>query len=183
MRRPSHFAHHLLAFAWGVAEATVFFIIPDVLITRAALGSSRSGLLTAAVALSGALVGGAISYQWGATDLAGARHVLDALPAISIGMLDAARGALTSDGMFAAFVGSLTGVPYKVFAIHAPSAGIPLSVFVLASIPVRGVRFVLLAAIAHAFARVTGWSTPRLHRVWAIAWTVNYAIYWTLMPN
>jgi membrane protein YqaA with SNARE-associated domain len=177
--------HHILAFVWGIAEATVFFIVPDVLITRAALGSLRNGLLTAAVAIAGALVGGAISYEWGKADLATARHVLDALPAISIGMLDHAQQALASDGMFAAFIGSFSGVPYKVFAVHAASPGITLPVFVLASIPVRGVRFVLLAAVARGFARyvVPGWSVRRVQWAWAGAWVVNYGIYWTVMPN
>ena len=176
---------HLLAFAWGVAEATVFFVVPDVLITRAALPSLRSGLITAALALAGALVGGAISYCWGAENLAAARDVLDWLPAISIGMLDHAQRALASDGMFAALVGSFSGVPYKVFAVHAASAGIALPAFILASIPVRGVRFVLLAAIARAFARyvVPNWTAQRVRRAWAFAWTLNYAIYWTVMPN
>src|SRR5947208_11222692 len=114
MRLRSPVGHHFLAFAWGVAEATVFFVVSDVLITRAALASLRNGLLAAAVVIAGALVGGAISYQWGKTDLESARHVLDALPAISIGMLDRAQHALASDGMVAAFVGSFTGVPYKV---------------------------------------------------------------------
>jgi membrane protein YqaA with SNARE-associated domain len=168
-----------------MSEAVVFFVIPDVLITRAALGSLRSGLLAAAIALAGALVGGTISYLWGAADLEGARHVLDALPAISVGMLDHARHALESDGMFAAFVGAFSGVPYKVFAVHAASAHIPLPVFVLASIPVRGIRFVLLAMIARAFARyaVPAWTPQRLQRAWALAWIVNYAIYWSVMPN
>ena len=161
----------------------MFFVVPDFLITRAALGSLRNGLLTAAIALGGALVGGVISYKWGEADLAGARHVLDALPAISIAMLDRAQQALAHDGMLAAFVGSFTGVPYKVFAVHAASAGIALPVFVAASIPVRGIRFVVLAALARAFARATGWNTRRLHRAWALAWTVNYAIYWSVMPN
>lgn len=176
-------AHDAFVFAWGVAEATVFFVVPDFLITRAALGSLRKGLLAAAIALAGALVGGVISYKWGETDLASARHVLDALPAISIAMLDRAQRALVSDGMFAAFIGSFSGVPYKVFAVHAASAGIALPMFVVASIPVRGIRFVVLAALARTFARISGWSTERLYWVWALAWAVNYAIYWTVMPN
>ena len=91
-------SHHVFAFAWGMCEATVFFVVPDVLITRAALGSLRSGLISAAFALAGALVGGTISYVWGATDLGGARHVLDALPAISIGMLDHAKAPISYQG-------------------------------------------------------------------------------------
>ncbi len=177
--------HFLLAFAWGICEADVFFVVPDVLITRAALGSLRSGLSTAAFALAGALVGGIISYRWGATDLNGARHVLDCLPAISIGMLDHAQLALARNGMVAAFVGSFSGVPYKVFAVHAASAGIGLPLFILASIPVRGIRFAVLAILVRVIARhvVPTWSTQRLQRAWALTWIANYAIYWSVMPN
>jgi membrane protein YqaA with SNARE-associated domain len=178
-------SHHLLAFVWGMSEAVVFFVIPDVLITRAALGSLRAGMVATAYALAGSLLGGAISYVWGAADLDGARRVLDALPAISIGMLDHARQALASDGMIAALIGSFTGVPYKVFAVHAASANISLPVFLLASIPARAVRFVLLAMIVRALARyaVRAWTATRIHYVWASVWIVNYAIYWYFMPN
>lgn len=180
-----HVRYYLLAFIWGVGEALVFFVVPDVLITRAALGSLRTGLFTAAYALAGALLGGIISYHWGATDLDGARHVLDVLPAISIGMLDHAQHALAKDGMFAAVVGSFSGVPYKVFAVHAASAGISLPVFVLASMPVRGIRFALLVLTTRALVRyaVPSWSERRLHQAWALVWIVFYAIYWSVMPN
>lgn len=163
----------------------MFFVVPDVLITHAALGSLRSGLLTAAYALAGALAGGVVSYLWGEANLDGARHALDALPAISIGMLDHAQHALATHGMFAAFVGSFSGVPYKVFAVHAANVGIPMSVFVLASIPVRGARFALLAVLTRALVRYAApaWAMQRLRWAWALAWIVNYSIYWTVMPN
>ena len=180
-----HAIHHAIAFVWGLGEAVVFFVIPDVLGTRAALTSLRFSLTTVAYALAGSLLGGALSYLWGASDLAGARHLLDALPAISIDMLDRARQALASDGMYAALVGSFKGVPYKVFAIHAASAGIALPEFLLASIPVRAIRFVLLAIVTRGLVIyvVPSWTEQRLRRVWALAWIVNYAIYWTIMPN
>lgn len=184
-RDHAYAGRHLLAFIWGVSEAVVFFVIPDVLITRAALGSLRSALTTTSFALIGALIGGTFSYLWGAADLDGARHVLDWLPAISVGMLDRAQHALATDGMFAALIGSFSGVPYKVFAVHAANAGIPLTTFVLASIPVRGMRFILLALITRGLVRcvVPNWGDARKHRAWAFAWIVNYAIYWSVMPN
>jgi len=180
-----HAIQHAIAFAWGLGEAIVFFVIPDVLVTRAALTSLRFGMATVAYALAGSLLGGALSYLWGASDLAGARHVLDALPAISIDMLDRAQQALAIDGMCAALLGSFTGVPYKVFAIHAAGAGIALPEFLLASIPVRATRFVLLAIVTRVLVRrvVPTWSEQRLRLAWALAWFVNYAIYWTIMPN
>ena len=177
--------HHLCAFAWGLSEAIVFFIIPDVLITRAAFAGLRAGLLSAAYALAGSLLGGTISYFWGAYDLDGARHVLHQLPAISLAMLDRAQHALIEQGMLAALIGAFSGVPYKVFAVHAASAGISLPVFLLASIPARATRFVLLAMAVRALARyaVPHWSAQRLTCVWAIVWSVSYAVYWWVTPS
>ncbi len=185
MNPRQHVRRNLLAFVWGVSEAVVFFVVPDVLITRAALVSARLGLITMAFVLAGALLGGAFSYLWGAGDLPGARHLLDWLPAISIDMLDHAQHALAMDGVFAALVGSFSGVPYKVYAVHAASAGIPLTKFLLASVPARGIRFALLVLITRGLVRyaVPNWSAARLRLAWAFTWIGFYAVYWGIMPN
>ena len=83
-----------------------------------------------------------------------------------------------------ALLGGFSGVPYKLYAAHAPDA-VALGTFLLLSVPVRALRFLVLAFLASAAAR---WATPRLgaRRVlaaWALAWTANYALYWSLMPN
>ncbi len=135
---------YLLACIWRIGEAVVFFVLPDALITRAALGCLRSELLTAAFALAGALLRGTINYLWGAIDLDGTCHRLDVLPVSSIGALYRAQHALTRDGVFADIANSFSGVPCKMLAVHAASAGVSLPVFVLDSIPVRGIPFVLL---------------------------------------
>ena len=48
------------AFAWGLAEAICFFIVPDVLLTLIAMRSLRSAMKATMAALAGALVGGAL---------------------------------------------------------------------------------------------------------------------------
>ena len=47
-----------IASLWGFAEATVFFIVPDVLLSWLALRSPKSGLIACLFALLGALIGG-----------------------------------------------------------------------------------------------------------------------------
>ena len=53
----------------GIAEATVFFIVPDVWISFVALRRGwQAGALAAFFACIGALIGGAIMYLWGSND-------------------------------------------------------------------------------------------------------------------
>jgi membrane protein YqaA with SNARE-associated domain len=51
-----------LCFAWGFAEATAFFVVPDVAVGAAALFSPRRKMASAVAAVSGTLVGGAVLY-------------------------------------------------------------------------------------------------------------------------
>src|SRR5690606_1189122 len=50
---------------WGFAEATVFFVVPDVWISRLALSSWPAALRACGFALVGALAGGALLYRAG----------------------------------------------------------------------------------------------------------------------
>ena len=73
----------VLAFAWGLAEATFFFIVPDVLLTLIACRVLKPALKATTFALMGALVGGALMYAIGRRDPVNARAFLDQIPAIS----------------------------------------------------------------------------------------------------
>src|SRR3546814_12347528 len=55
-------AAHAVSLLWGFAEATVFFVVPDVWISRRALSSWRAALRGCGFALAGALVGGVLLY-------------------------------------------------------------------------------------------------------------------------
>ena len=52
----------LLGLTWGLAESTVFFIVPDVGVAFVGLVSPRDGLKAAVAAIIGALVGGTILF-------------------------------------------------------------------------------------------------------------------------
>ena len=73
-----------IAGGWGLAEATLFFVVPDVWIGLLALFGWRAGLRAVALAVAGALLGGALMYGVGAgvePDRSGG--LLDAVPAVS----------------------------------------------------------------------------------------------------
>lgn len=174
----------LIALVWGFAEATLFFVIPDVWITRVALRSRREAFAAVAHAIVGAMAGGALVYLWGARDPAAVRAVFDALPAISPALIDSIGARWQQLGVWAPLVGAFSGVPYKLYAAQA-AGFVSLPVFVALSVLARGARFLVFALLAHAIARR---ATPRLgeRRVFALwlgLWIVGYTLYWLRMPN
>ncbi|QNP41584.1 hypothetical protein [Lysobacter solisilvae (ex Woo and Kim 2020)] len=174
----------VIALAWGFAEATLFFVIPDVWITRVALRSRREALVAAAFAVAGAMLGGALVYLWGARDPAAVRATFDALPAISPGLIDSIAARWQQSGVWAPLVGAFSGVPYKLYAAQAADV-VSLPLFVALSTLARGARFVVFALLANLIARL---ATPRLGErrvfaVWLALWGAGYALYWWRMPN
>ena len=73
---------NLLAIAWGLVEATVFFIVPDVLLTYLALKDPRRATKACIWTLVGALVGGIVMFCWGHYDPKSAAGFLTQIPAI-----------------------------------------------------------------------------------------------------
>jgi membrane protein YqaA with SNARE-associated domain len=176
----------IAAFVWGVAEATLFFFVPDVLLSyiglkRGVKDAARASLIAAV----GAGVGGAIMYAWSATDPAAARAAVLAVPAISEAMAARAAEAMAGNWFAATFLGPLTSTPFKLFAILAPHAGAHVAAFALAGVIARLPRFLLAALGAALIAR---WLTPRFGEralTWALAgfWVLFYVVFFALMPH
>src|SRR6185369_13185894 len=78
-----------LAFAWGLAEATFFFIVPDVLLTLIACRALKPAIKATIASLAGALAGGAIMYAFGMRNPYCARVFLDNVPAINLTLIKA----------------------------------------------------------------------------------------------
>lgn len=180
------YALDIAAFAWGVAEATLFFFVPDVLLSY--IGVKR-GVKAAArasvVAAIGAGVGGAFMYLWSAVDFPAAREAVLAVPAISDAMASRAQAAMAEGWFAATFFGPLSSTPYKVYAVLAPQAGAPLPLFMLASVIARLPRFLIVGC---GVALIGRWLEPRIgaRRVlWVLAgaWVVFYAAFFMLVPS
>jgi len=176
----------LAAFAWGLAEATLFFIVPDVLLS--AIGLKR-GVKAAArasvVAALGASVGGVVMYLWSQGDAAGARAAVLTVPAISEAMAERAAAAMAENWFAATLLGPLSSTPFKLYAILAPGAGASLPAFALAAIAARLPRFL---AVSVGVALIGVWLRPVIGEKplpWLLAgaWVLFYAAFFTLMPN
>lgn len=173
----------LTAFVWGLAEATFFFIVPDVLLTWIATRSLRSSIQASLAALAGALVGGAAVVTFASVSPDRAHGLLLHVPGINVHLLERVSGQADELGLLAVLFGPLKGIPYKIYAVEWGTRGGALLPFLLISVPARWVRFAFSAILARAIARLIG---PLTHRrtgietlTLAIIWIAFYAFYFT----
>jgi membrane protein YqaA with SNARE-associated domain len=175
-----------VALLWGFAEATLFFIVPDVWLSLVAVWRGRrAALLAAGWAIGGAVVGGALMHIWGASSPDAAVAALDRLPAISPAMIAGVHADLEGKGAAAMIIGSLTGVPYKIYAVLAPGVGLQLPLFLLISVPARAIRFVVVVLVAGRLNELLARRlTPRWrYGVLGIVWLAFYGFYFAIMPS
>jgi membrane protein YqaA with SNARE-associated domain len=169
------------AFAWGLAEATLFFIVPDVLLTAIACRSLRAGLKASCVAVAGALLGGILMYGAGHAAPQTARAWLVRLPAIHPPLIQHVQMQLASHGLGAVLLGPALGIPYKIYAVEWGVGHGNELMFLVVSIPARGVRFVLSAVVANGIARlIAPWTRRRAPietTILALFWIGFYALY------
>lgn len=167
------------AFLWGLAEATLFFIVPDVLLSAAALSRLRAALVACAWTTAGALAGGVLMYAWGAAAPTLAGAVLDRVPAISPAMQAEVYRDMALHGQLALFLGPLTGTPYKLYAVAAGQLQLAPATFLLVSVPARALRFLLVSLLAYTVSRrlPARWRLPVL----AACWLVFYLGYFAHM--
>lgn len=172
-----------IAFAWGLAESTFFFLVPDVWTSRVVLQDRRSGVLACAASVAGALVGGSLLFYLGchAQVRDGVLAALDYLPGINPRVISDAALHLHLLGPEALFVGAVRGIPYKLYAIQAP--GMEFTVFLVVSMLSRAGRFALVTALAWVIDAKILRNQPleRVLRIHAGSWAVFYLLYFWRM--
>lgn len=173
----------VLALLWGFAEATLFFLVPDILLSWLSLRAPRRLPSALAMSLVGALGGGALSYVYAKSHSASAIALLDYVPGIHPALIASAQASLLHNGPLALLIGAFSGTPYKLFAAQAASVGMSLPLFVAASIPARLTRWLLLVVVVFYLARFLRkhLSEGLLTGVFILAWSINYVIYFYLM--
>lgn len=175
-----------LAGLWGFAEATLFFIVPDVLLTWIAVRhGTRQAVMASFAAVAGAMLGGVAMYMWAVHNPALARAVVNAIPAISASMASGISVDVQNGGATAIFAGGFTGVPYKIYAVESGAAGIGMAWFVLATFVARLARFLgsvfLVAGLARLMAQ--RFAPATITRTLIIGWIGFYAGYFALMAG
>src|SRR4051812_1325271 len=136
--------------AVAFAESSFFPIPPDALLIPMVLARPDRAWRFAAVCTVSSVLGGALGYLIGYA-------VFDQLarPLIDVygyGERFAAFQALYAEyGLWVILIKGLTPIPYKIVTIASGAAHFDFTVFMLASIATRGVRFFLVAALLRAF--------------------------------
>jgi len=173
------------AFGWGLSEAVVFFIIPDVLLTWIAVRlGTRKALAACLWAVGGAVVGGLIAHLWGSLDPQSAQSFMALLPGIDTSMIDSVNLAVSTDGPRSLLEAPLRGEPYKLYAGAAGMAGSSPFELAMWTVPGRLWRFVALSGlfglIRTGLNRAMGRPPERaLIMIWAAFWLIVYAVFWS----
>jgi membrane protein YqaA with SNARE-associated domain len=173
----------VIGFLWGFAEATAFFIVPDVYLGFVALFNWRRGLWVAMAALAGAMLGGVLMYGLAMKDAAGVNRFLTYVPMIDALLVAEVADQTHTDGLTAVLWGPFLGTPYKIYAAQAGAQSLPLLSFVLMTIPARLQRFI---PVALSFGAVRTWfraffekHTGLVIGAYALLWGLIYFVFIT----
>src|SRR5262249_43624483 len=172
--------------AWGFAEATLFFIVPDVLLTLVALYSFRRSIKLVACILLGALAGGTVMFYLGAKNPAGAKALVLRVPFVSDAMFTKTQAGFQSDGIWTLAKAPGNGIPYKVYCVQTSQyAGWPA--FIAMSALARLKRFAPFWLFAGAVGLVFRKRISRRPDLAAVVhgclWTLSYAWYWSRIQS
>ncbi len=167
-----------LTFFWGFAEGTLFFILPDVPLSLAAMFRPRRALFQVVAIVAGAVVAGAVMFSWSARG-PDARSAVAHVPLVTSAMFERAENDYRDFGVRAAAVGPVRGIPYKVYAVEAPEHSSLLS-FLAVTIPARAWRLLVVWLVfsgAGMVLRKLG-RAPLAPAIHALFWIAVYIGYW-----
>ncbi|MEO9529547.1 hypothetical protein [Roseibium sp.] len=170
-----------LAALWGFAEATLFFIVPDVLLSGLALKSLKKALRAALVAALTATLGGLLVWSCAGAFPEASRAVLLHVPGVSDNTFAAVR-QLLENGLFEGMLrGAFAGVPYKIFAAEAGYAGVGFWHFALVSPLARLPRFIVVCLVVRGLSHLVGQrlSDGAKLRLCLGLWTLFYGVYFS----
>lgn len=173
----------LVALAWGFAEATLFFVVPDVSVGWVALRRPRSAVGAWAASVAGALLGSAIMHRavragWEPDP------VFRSLPGTHAGDLQRVRAGVERDPARAFVTGSFSGLPVKFYVAAAAQHDLPLRTTLVLVIANRAPRigiFALALGAGGLAARSMRQPSRALSLLLYVSgWSVFYAWYWLL---
>jgi membrane protein YqaA with SNARE-associated domain len=171
----------VLAFVWGLAEGTFFFVVPDVAISLAAMLRPARAWRHVLAATLGGLVGGALMFHWAMLDGEAARAAVARVPFVRAEMTGKVDAGYARHGLGAVYLGPLGGIPYKIYAVEAPKF-VGRGAFLASTVPARGYRFLavwLFFGFAGSTLRRYLKRTDTQLLVWHGAfWVVLYGVYW-----
>lgn len=170
--------NNLIALIWGFAEATFFFIVPDVWTSRVVLKNTQAGFVACLFAIVGALIGGSLLFYIGGYDPPTV-DVTTHIPGISLSTIQEAHKGLESQGLASLFAGAISGIPYKVYALQAAETTKKgILEFLIFSLGARAARFGIVTSIAWGFTKLNPKMPLECRYRWhTIVWIAFYIFY------
>lgn len=162
---------------WGFAEATFFFLVPDVWLSYLAIESLPQAIAASLYALAGALNGGAIMWWLGLKSPADTRRFLARIPAIAPSLIAKVGEQIEERGLIAVMMGPLKGIPYKIYAVELGARRRSLVSFLLTSIPARYLRFAFAVGAFWAAGQVLPFALRGKRISVTVFWIVFYWVY------
>ncbi len=171
----------VLAFLWGLAEGTFFFVVPDVAISLVALLKPGRAWRHILAAIAGSVIGGMLLFNWSSSDPRSAHEAVARVPFITERMFAKVHEGYRMHGLGAVLLGPLSGIPYKIYAVEAPEF-LGRAAFQWGTVPARGERFLFVWAVfggaGSLLRRFRGRPASQLALLHGCFWAVFYAIFW-----
>jgi membrane protein YqaA with SNARE-associated domain len=170
--------------AWGVGEALVLPVVPDVLIGILAMAAPERAPVLLGAAILGGVLGALATWRMDTAHPAIGERVLALQPGLGRRGLDAAERRLRERGLVAGFAQIGPGLPLKAY-LHALAAVSPrqpdrtVAGLALLNRLTRLGPVTLVFAALHPIVVSSGWSAAMLAVVYAAGWILFYAAYWT----
>lgn len=167
-------------FILAFAESSFFPIPPDVLLIALAVSIPSKSFKFATICTAGSVLGGMFGYFIGyelwytnSGEFSGfANLFFNYIPGFTYSVFDNVKAMYNENAFLSVFTAGFTPIPYKVFTITGGVCKIDFSVFILASVISRSLRFFLVAGIIFKFgAPITKWIDKYFNKL-AILFTI-----------
>ena len=173
-----------IAFLWGIAEGSFFFIVPDVIITMAALFSPRKSWRHVTAVLAGSLIAGSALFFWGTYNPEKSLNAVMQVPFVRQEMQTKVKKEYSQHGAFALCLGPASGIPYKLYSVLAPSYT-TFAKFIIFSIPARLERFIitwtLFATLGSLLRYYNKFTEKSSLIIFTVYWFSVYIYYWIII--
>lgn len=170
----------LISFVWGFAEATFFFLVPDIWLSRIVLEDKKEAYINIAFTTLGSLLGGSLLYFLALSYFEGIENFLDIIPGISGAMVEQIGNQIQNLGVWDALLTGITsGIPYKIYASWSGYLELSFIVFFIASAFVRTLRFTAVVGLTHMISVVVSKKVDmrKMLLLHAACWLLFYIFY------
>ena len=164
----------VIAFLWGLAEATLFFLVPDIFLGFVAIFNWRRGILATGFVIAGALVGGTIMYVLASNQAVAMDRLLTSIPLINEHMVSTVGEEVGRSGLSAMVTGPFQGIPYKIYAAQAGQHNLPYFLFLLVTILARLERILPVVLLGS----ITGKLFRKFIQIHTLLVVGGYLVFW-----